>query len=61
MPRRRLGQRRDAQMNAAVRGDRFGRARSHYRDLVSAGNLDRDLVKDLDRTEHVERVAALDG
>jgi hypothetical protein len=61
VPRRRFGQRRDAQTLAAVRGDRFGGARSHDTDLVSVRNLDRYMVKDLDRTEDIERLAAFDG
>jgi hypothetical protein len=61
VPRRRFRQRRDAQTLAAIRCDRLGIARPHNTDLVSARNLDRYMMEDLDRTENIERLAAFNG
>jgi len=61
VPRRRFRQRCDTQTLAAVRSDRLGIARPHDTDLVSVRNLDRYVVKDLDRTEDIERLATFDG
>ena len=61
MPRGWFGQGRDAQTLAAVRYDRLAIARPHDTYLVSVRDLERYVMKDLDGTEDVERLAAFDG
>ena len=59
--RGRLGQRRNAQAQPILHADCVGVRGADHLNPVGARNLLRCVGKDLDRPEHVERLAALDG
>jgi hypothetical protein len=60
MPRWRLRQRIDTQPDSVLHRDDLTVGRTNHLDAVRVGDFDGCVAKDLNRSEHVERLAALD-